>query len=92
MKKLNVSDFLLALKEDLDSFEHYQLDYAPMVEKTTPEWVDAFLTFAGFNGDEVEEDESYEEYDDEQYYSQDLQYEELVSKRKYRSFRESDEY
>lgn len=93
MKKNDVSNFVLTLREELENFEHYQLSYSPDTTKTNGEWVDSFLKFAGFAEDEVD-DEDYgdEEYDDEVYYGQDSQYEELVNRRKYRSFRDDGDW
>lgn len=91
MKKNDVSSFVLSLREELENFEHYQLSYSPHISKTNGEWVDSFLKFAGFTEDEVEE-EYEEEYDDETYYGQDSQYEELVNRRKYRSFRDDSDW
>lgn len=91
MKKMNVNDFVLYLKEELENYEHYQTSYSTTSQKTAGEWVDSFLSFAGFGEDEVE-DSFEEEYDDEVYYGQDFQYEELVNRRKYRSFRDDDRY
>jgi hypothetical protein len=91
MKKNDVSSFVLTLREELENFEHYQLSYSPDTVKTNGEWVDSFLKFAGFAEDEVDEDGD-EEYDDEVYYGQDSQYEELVNRRKYRSFREDGDW
>lgn len=91
MKRNDVSSFVSSLKEELENFEHYQLSYSPDVQKTNPEWVDSFLKFAGFTEDEVDDDYE-EEYEDEIYYGQDSQYEELVNRRKYRSFRDDNDW
>jgi hypothetical protein len=91
MKKVDVNTFVLSMKDELDSFATFQLDYSTE-DKTMPEWVDKFVNFAGYGDDEVDEEIGDEEYDDELYYGQDLQYEELVNRRKYRSFRDDDRY
>jgi hypothetical protein len=93
MKKLDVAEFLGQLREELDNFEHYQISYTPTAEKTYSEWADSFMKFAGIGEDEVDEeyDEELEEYDDEYGYV-DSHYEELVNRRKYRSFRDDDSY
>lgn len=91
MKKIDVNMFILKMKEELDSFESYQLTYSASSEKTTDEWVSDFMVFAGHEDADIQ-DQFEEEYDDELYYGQDLQYEELVNRRKYRSFRDDDSY
>lgn len=91
MKKVDVNTFVLNLKDELDNFATFQLDYSAE-SKTMPEWVDKFVNFAGYGDDELDEDMEDEEFDDENYYSQDFQYEELVNRRKYRSFRDDDGY
>jgi hypothetical protein len=90
MKKVDVNTFVLSMKDELDSFATFQLDYSTE-NLTMGEWVDKFVNFAGYSDDEIDEDFA-EEYDDELYYGQDLQYEELVNRRKYRSFRDDDRY
>ena len=95
MKKVDVNLFVLNMKEELDNFAAFQLDYSAE-NKTMPEWVDKFVNFAGYGENEnswdLDDEEEDEEYDDENYYSQDYQYEELVNRRKYRSFRDDDKY
>lgn len=91
MKKIDLNTFVHSFKDELDSFEHYQTTFSSVEKKTMPEWVDSFISFAGFSEDEVS-DSMEEEYDDELYYGQDYQYEELVNRRKYRSFRDDDSY
>jgi hypothetical protein len=90
MKKVDVNTFVLSMKDELDSFATFELDYSTE-NRTMGEWVDKFVNFAGYGDDEISEDDD-EEYDDELYYGQDLQYEELVNRRKYRSFRDDDRY
>jgi hypothetical protein len=91
MKKVDVNTFVLSMKDELDSFATFQLDYSTE-NKTMGEWVDKFVNFAGYGDDEVDDDAEDEEFDDELYYGQDCQYEELVNRRKYRSFRDDDRY
>lgn len=91
MKYFNVSEFALLLKEEIDNFEHYQVSYSPSAEKTIAEWVNSFMVFAGYADEEVEDTVSYEEYDDEYGYM-DPHYEELVSRKKIRSYREDSEW
>ena len=91
MKKVDVNTFVLSMKDELDSFATFQMDYSTE-SRTMGEWVDKFVSFAGYSDDEVSEDFDDEEYDDDLYYGQDLQYEELVNRRKYRSFRDDDRY
>lgn len=90
MKKINISDFVLNLRNELDDYESYQTTYSSISEKTMEEWVDSFMNFSGYT-EETEEDFE-EEYNDEIYYGQDLGFEDLVNRRKYRSFRDDDIY
>lgn len=90
MKKINISDFVLNLRNELDDYESYQTTYSSVSEKTMEEWVDSFMNFSGYT-EETEEDFE-EEYNDEIYYGQDLGFEDLVNRRKYRSFRDDDIY
>lgn len=96
MKKNDVTSFVISLKEDLENFEHYQISYSPTLEKTDGEWLNSFLSFAGLSDDELDSDLD-EEYldsddDDDEYGYADSHYEELVNRRKYRSFRDDDSY
>lgn len=90
MKRINVTEFILNLRNELDDFENYQTTYSSTAQKTMSEWVNSFMNFSGYS--EEVEDEFSEEYDDELYYEQDLQFEDLVNRRKYRSFRDDDMY
>lgn len=93
MKYFNVSEFILLLKEELENYEHYQVSYSPATEKTMGEWVDGFMTFAGYADDEVKDDYEYEEYDDDKYYEQYTHEEyEFVTRKKVKSFREDSEW
>lgn len=91
MKKIDVDTFALSLKEDIDNFVSFQNDYSN--EQLTPdEWMHRFNSFSGYS--DIEDDESFEDYEDEEefYYGTDLQYEDVVNRRKYRSFRDDDSY
>ena len=88
MKKVDVNTFGHSLKEDVDNFISFQSDYSDE-ELTLEEWMHRFNTFAGYT---EELDDDYEEYDEDLYYGTDLQYEEVVNRRKYRSFRDDDSY
>lgn len=90
MKKINISEFVLNLRNELDDYETYQTTYSTTIEKTMDEWVESFMNFSGYL--EETEEEFEEEYDDEVYYGQDLGFEDLVNRKKYRSFRDDDMY
>jgi len=90
MKKINISEFVINLRNELDEYENYQTTYSSTTEKTMDEWVDSFMSFSGYM-DETEE-QFQEEYNDDFYYGQDLGFEDLVNRRKYRSFRDDDMY
>lgn len=92
MKNFNVTDFVVLLKKELENFEHYQISYTPTTEKTMDEWVSSFMSFSGYADEEGELEFSNEEYDDETYYGFEPQYEELVTRRKIKSFREDSEW
>jgi hypothetical protein len=91
MKKIDLNSFVNQLVSELREYEDFGLQNLSETRKTMDEWVDSFLLFSGYSQDE-EEDFGYEEYDDNIYYAQDLQYGELVNRRKYRSFRDDDRY
>lgn len=91
MKKIDISDFIVSLKEEIENFEYYQLSFSSTSKKTYSEWIDSFLTFSGINEDSIESSEE-EEYESELYFGEDSQYEELVNRRKYRSFRDDSDW
>lgn len=92
MKKIDISDFIVSLKEEIENFEYYQLSYSSTSKKTYSEWIDSFLKFSGISEDSIESSEEEEEYESELYFGEDSQYEDLVNRRKYRSFRDDDRY
>lgn len=89
MNKVDITEFVLSLKEELDNFEQYQTTYSTTHLKTMAEWLDKFLKFGGYE-DSIEDE--YEDSEEEIYYGEDLQFEDLVNRRKYRSFRDDDRY
>lgn len=89
MNKIDITEFIFAIKEELDNFEHYQTTYSTTKLKTMAEWVDKFVKFSGYE-DSLEDE--YEESEEEIYYGEDLQFEDLVNRRKYSSFRDDDRY
>jgi hypothetical protein len=91
MKKIDLSGFVNQLIGELKEYEDFSIQNFSETEKTMDEWIENFLVFSGYS-DETDVDYGYEEYDDEIYYGQDCQYEELVNRRKYRSFRDDDRY
>lgn len=91
MKKTDLSGFVNQLISELKEYEDFSIQNFSETEKTMDEWLDSFLVFSGYS-ESSDADYGYEEYDDEVYYNQDLQYEELVNRRKYRSFRDDDRY
>lgn len=91
MKKIDLNSFVNLLISELKDYEDFSIQNLSEQEKTMDEWVENFLVFSGYS-DEQDEDFGYDEYDDEIYYGKDLKFEELVNRRKYRSFRDDDRY
>ena len=89
MKKIDVNTFAHTLKEEVDNFVSFQSDYSDE-ELTLEEWMHRFSSFSGYS--DSEEENVYEDYDEDFYYGTDLKYEEVVNRRKYRSFRDDDSY
>jgi hypothetical protein len=92
MKTINLNTFVYQFVEEVRNFEENQLTRSPNSQKTMEEWVDNFLSFAGYVEDEDGEEFLSEEFDDDLYYGQDYQFQDLVNRRKYRSFRDDDSY
>lgn len=93
MKKININSFLSILKDEIKEYEFYQSSYSNDTTKTTEEWIESFLVFAGYQegrnfGEEFDSDYTQELYGD----YEDFDYDDLVNKRKYRSFRDDDRY
>ena len=91
MKKMDLSSFVNQLVAELKEYEDFSIQNSFDEQKTMDEWVECFMSFCGY-ADEKEDDFGFDEYDDEIYYSEDLKYEELVNRRKYKSFRDDDRY
>jgi len=91
MKNITIEEFMTQAIQELDEFSVYVGNNARFREKPFTEWVISFSEFCGAleNQDEEIFDE---EYDDNFYYGQDLQFEDLVNRRKYRSFRDDERY
>jgi len=91
MKKVDVNTFIYSLKDELENFATFQLDYG-LEHLTKEQWMHRFVNFAGYSEFESSDEDFSEEYEDDFYYSKDLEYEEVVNRRKYRSFRDDDRY
>lgn len=91
MKNITVDEFVTKAIKELDEFSLYKSNGSGLREKSFAEW---FISFSEFCGVTEEQDEEIydEEYDDSLYYGQDLQFEGLVNRRKYRSFRDDERY
>jgi len=90
MKKLDLNDFIYKITEDIRDFEETQATHSPNSERTMEEWVNNFLIFSGYS--EEEDDFQVDDYEDELYYNDSYGYQDLVNRRKYRSFRDDDRY
>ena len=90
MKKINLNTFVYRLADELKDFEESWLSFDVETEKTANQWINSFLSYCGYQ----ESGDSFisEEYDDELDYMHDSYYEDLVNRRKYRSFRDDDMY
>lgn len=91
MKKIDLNTFIAKATDELRVFEERQEILSTDSRKTMEEWINNFLIFSGYQ-DEDEESLSSEEYDDDFYYGDSFEYQELVNRRKYRSFRDDDSY
>ena len=90
MKKIDVNEFVFSLKDELDSFEQYQTTYSTTQKKKMSDWVDSFMNFAGYSEDD--EDDDFDDYEEELYYGDSFEFDQIVNRRKYRSFRDDDSY
>ena len=91
MRKVDLNTFVYQLVDELKDFEERQATINPEQTKTMEEWVNYFLIYAGYQ-EEEEETFSVDDYGDEYEYNDDFAYEELVNRRKYRSFRDDSSY
>lgn len=91
MKKIDLNTFVFQFIDEVRDFEEAQtaLNLDPL--RTKEEWVNNFLVYSGYEN-ELEEDFSREEYDDDIYYGDSFEYQDLVNRRKYKSFRDDDRY
>lgn len=91
MKKMDLNTFVAKFTDQIRDFEESQIMLGGEGKKTITEWVNKFLIFSGY--EEEDEDEfASEQYDDDFYYGDSFEYQELVNRRKYRSFRDDDRY
>jgi len=91
MKKMDLNTFVAKFTDQIRDFEESQIMLGGEGKKTIAEWVNKFLIFSGY--EEEDEDEfASEQYDDDFYYGDSFEYQELVNRRKYRSFRDDDRY
>lgn len=90
MKKIDLNDFVFKFNEDIREYEESQATHSPSSKRTMEEWVNNFLVFSGYT--EQEEEFGTDEYDDDVYYGDSYEYQDLVNRRKYRSFRDDDRY
>lgn len=91
MRKVDLNTFVYQFVDEVKDFEERQLVINPEQEKTMQEWVNYFLIYSGYQ-EEEEEEYASDEYGDDFDYFEELQHEELVNRRKYRSFRDDDRY
>jgi hypothetical protein len=89
MKKIDLSEFVFKINEDIRDFEESQATHSPDAKRTMEEWVNNFLIFSGYS---EEEDFQVEDYEDDLYYGDSFEYQDLVNRRKYKSFRDDDRY
>lgn len=93
MKKINISSFMSLLKKEIKEYEFYQSSYSNEMLKTPDEWVESFLVFAGYQEEKEFSEQHDGDYIQELYGDyEDFAYDELVNRRKYRSFRDDDRY
>lgn len=91
MRKVDLNTFIYQIVDELKDFEERQTTINPEQTKTMEEWVNYFLIYTGYQ-EEEEESFSADDYVDEYEYNDDFTYEELVNRRKYRSFRDDSSY
>jgi len=92
MKKIDSDEFLTLAIKELDNFTQFQTNHSLSSKKTFEDWVISFTEFCGIK--EIDDEDSFcdDRYEDELYYDKDYQFEDLVNRRKYRSFRDDDRY
>lgn len=90
MKKIDLNTFIFRLTDEIRHFEETQMSLNPEDVKTQEQWVNHFLVFSGYEDEEGDYETS--EYEDDLYYGDSFEYQELVNRRKYRSFRDDDRY
>jgi hypothetical protein len=90
MKKIDLNTFVYNFFDEIRQFEEKQTTFDPAAEKTMEEWVNQLMIYCGY--EEEDEEESLEDYDDSFDYLEDLGFQEVVNRKKYRSFRDDDRY
>ena len=91
MKKIDLVSFVDNISQEIRDFEESQLAFNPMAKKTMHEWINHFMIHCGYE-EKSEERIDIDEYENDIYYSDSYEYQELVNRRKYRSFRDDDRY
>jgi len=91
MKKVDLMSFVDNISQEIRHFEESQLSFNPTAKKTMQEWVNHFMVHCGY-AEEDEENFNIDDYENDLYYSDSYEYQELVNRRKYRSFRDDDRY
>lgn len=91
MKKIDLVSFVDNISQEIRDFEESQLSFNPMAKKTMYEWINHFMVHCGYE-QKGEDDIGIDEYENDIYYSDSYEYQELVNRRKYRSFRDDDRY
>jgi len=89
-KEINVNKFIDTILSELKEFKEAQLVYESQPTRTMQEWVENFLFFSGYN--EEKDEELFEEHNDDLYYGDIFQFEEVVNRKKYRSWKEDDAF
>ena len=91
MKKIDISTFVYKITDEIREFEESQISINAEATKTQQEWINNFLIYCGYEEKENEEFSSIE-YEDDFYYDDTYEYQDIVNRRKYRSFRDDDRY
>jgi len=91
MKKIDISTFVYKITDEVREFEESQISINPEATKTMQEWVNNFLIYCGYEEENEEEFESIG-YEDDFYYEDAYGYQDVVNRKKYRSFRDDDGY
>ena len=91
MKKIDISTFVYKITDEVREFEESQISINPEATKTMQEWVNNFLIYCGYEEENEEEFESIG-YEDDFYYEDTYGYQDVVNRKKYRSFRDDDGY